>query len=93
MNSFEYKKIDVVCFCRGDAETLEHLFFECSFAQILINWVFFQLLRVVPDATPFTVRELLFGFCGSRRRCIPPVIKWMLLVVKHLGSSLRLSLS
>ena len=52
VNSFGYKKIDVVCFCRGDAETLEHLFFECSFAQILINWVFFQLLRVVPDATP-----------------------------------------
>ena len=75
VNSFGYKKIDVVCFCRCDAETLEH--------QILINWVFFQLLRVVPDATPFTVRELLLGFCGSRRRRIPTVIKWMLLVMKH----------
>ena len=58
----------------------EHLFFECSFAQILIKWVFFQLLRVVPDATPFTVREPLFGFSG---RCIRKLIKWILLVVKH----------
>lgn len=83
VKSFGYKKVDVVCFYPSNEATLEHFLFECSFAQILINWVFFQLLRVVPDATPFTVRELLFGFSGSRRRYIRKVIKWILLVAKH----------
>ena len=83
VNSFRYTNIDVMCFCRVDEESLEHLFFHCSFAQILVNWVYFQLLRVTPEATPFTVTEILFGFSKARRRCIPKVISWMLLVVKH----------
>ena len=53
------------------------------FAQIITNWVYYQLLRVVPDAVPFTLQECLFGFSRTRCKRIPKVIRWMLLVVKH----------
>jgi hypothetical protein len=75
--------IDVQCHCRADNETLEHLFFECSYARILVGWVYFNLMVVCPSATPFTVEELLFGVDKHRRRNIPHIIIWMLQMVKH----------
>ena len=72
-----------VCFCRADDETLEHLFFECELARILVSWVYFNLYTINPTAGRFTVEELLFGFSEARRRAIPTIIIYMLLVVKH----------
>ena len=75
--------IDVMCHCRADEETLEHLFFECRYARLLVAWVYFNLLQYDARATNFTVKELLFGFSRERRKSIPKVIVWMLQVVKH----------
>ena len=46
-------------------------------------WVYFNLLRLDPTAGRFSVEELLFGFSEDRRRAIPPIIIFMLLVMKH----------
>ena len=62
---------------------LEHLFFECQLAQILVAWVFQQLHKINPIAGRFTVEELLFEFLEVRRRAIPSIIIFMLLVMKH----------
>ena len=83
VHSFGMANIDVQCHCRADNETLEHLFFECSYARILVGWVYFNLMVVCPSATPFTVEELLFGVDKHRRRNIPHIIIWMLQMVKH----------
>ena len=45
--------------------------------------MYYQLLRIVPDAASFTVQELLFGFSRCRSQRIPKVIMWMLLAIKH----------
>ena len=75
--------VDSLCFCKAGDETLEHLFFECQLAQILVTWVFQQLHHITPLAGRFTVEELLFGFSEVRRRAIPSIIIFMLLVMKH----------
>ena len=75
--------VDSLCFCKAGDETLEHLFFECQLAQILIAWVFQQLHHISPIAGRLTVEELLFGFSEVRRRAIPSIIIFMLLVMKH----------
>ena len=82
-NRFKMSHVDANCFCRADVETLEHLFFECELARLLVGWVYFNLMQVDPVATPFSVVELLFGFSLERRRSIPLVIIWMLHVMKH----------
>ena len=73
---FSMHHIESFCFCRADNETLEHLFF-------LVAWVYFNLNTINPTASRFTVEELLFGFSEVRRRAIPTIIIYMLLVVKH----------
>ncbi len=83
VNSFGMANIDPQCHCRAAEETLEHLFFECRYSRILVGWVYFNLMMYDATATPFTVDELLFGFSRERRKRIPNVIVWMLLVVKH----------
>ncbi len=83
VNSFGMVNIDPQCHCRADKETLEHLFFECRYSRILVGWVYFNLMMYDATATPFTVDELLFGLSRERRKRIPNVIVWMLLVVKH----------
>jgi hypothetical protein len=83
VTGFGMANIDLQCHCRADAETLEHLFFECRYARILVGWVYFNLMMYDGSATPFTVEELLFGFSRARRRRIPHIIIWMLQVVKH----------
>ncbi|CAB4018750.1 Hypothetical predicted protein [Paramuricea clavata] len=83
VNSFGMANIEVRCHCRADEETLEHLFFECAYARILVGWVYFNLMVVCPSAPPFTVEELLFGINTNRRRNVPKIILWMLQVVKH----------
>ena len=75
--------VDSLCFCKAGDETLEHLFFEGQVAQILVAWVFQQLHNINPIAGRFTVEELLFGFSEVRRRIIPSIIIFMLLVMKH----------
>ena len=82
-HSFGMRYIESLCFCRADDETLEHLFFECELARILVAWVYFNLNTINPTAGRLTVEELLFGFSESRRRAIPTIIIYMLLVVKH----------
>ena len=82
-NRFKMSHVDANCFCRADVETLEHLFFECELARLLVGWVYFNLMQVDPVATPFSVVELLFGFSLERRRSIPLVIICMLHVMKH----------
>ena len=62
---------------------LEHLFFECQPAQILVAWVFQQLHNINPIVGRFTVEELLFGFSEVRQQAIPSIIIFMLLVMKH----------
>lgn len=83
VDSFGMAGIDRQCHCGADDETLHHLFFECGYARFLVGWVYFHLLLYDPTASPFTVRELLFGFEKPRRSGIPFVIIWMLHVVKH----------
>ena len=80
---FHIANVDPRCFCAADDETLEHLFFECELARLLVAWVYFHLLRLDPTAGRFSVEELLFGFSEDRRRAIPPIIIFMLLVMKH----------
>ena len=82
-HSFGMRHIESLCFCRADDETLEHLFFECELARILVAWVYFNLYTINPTASRFTVEELLFGVLEARRRAIPTIIIYMLLVVKH----------
>ena len=82
-HSFGMRHIESLCFCQADDETLEHLFFECELARILVAWVYFNLNTINPTAGRFTVEELLFGFSESHRRAIPTIIIYMLLVVKH----------
>ena len=75
--------IDVLCHCRADEEMLEHLFFECIYARILVGWVYFNLMVVHPAATHFTVEELLFGINQRQHLNVAHIIIWMLQVVKH----------
>ena len=83
VDNFGMANIDVLCHCRADEETLEHLFFECIYARILVGWVYFNLMVVHPAATPFTVEELPFGINQRQRLNVPHIIIWMLQVVKH----------
>ena len=76
--------VDPRCFCRADEETLEHLFFECELARLLVAWVHFNLWQICPTAAVFSVTELLFGFSSERRHIVPPIIIWMLQVMKHI---------
>ena len=80
---FNMANINPRCFCNGDEETLEHVFFQCALARLLIAWVFSRLLDCDPTAVRFTVQELLFGFFEARRRAIPSIILYMLQVMKH----------
>ena len=80
---FNITTVDPRCFCRADDETLEHLFFECELARLLVAWVHFNLWQISPSAAVFSVTELLFGFSPERRRIVPPIIIWMLQVMKH----------
>ena len=80
---FGMRNVDAACFCGAGDETLEHLFFECTVARLLVGWVYAQLLRVDPLARAFSVDELLFGFSQDRYRRIPVVFVWMLQVMKH----------
>ena len=80
---FRMAHVDSLCFCKAGDETLEHLFFECQLAQILVAWLFQQLHHISPIAGRFTVEELLFGFSEVSRRAIPSIIIFMLLVMKH----------
>ena len=64
---FGMRHIESLCYCRADDETLEHLFFECELARILVAWVYFNLYTINPTASRFTVEELLFGFSEARR--------------------------
>ena len=80
---FHMAHVESLCFCRTADETLEHLFFECQLARVLVAWVFQHLRRINPIVGPFTVEELLFGFSEARRRAIPSIIIFMLLVMKH----------
>ena len=82
-HSFHMAHVESLCFCRAADETLEHLFFECQLARVLVAWVFQHLRRTNPIVGPFTVEELLFGFSEVRRRAIPSIIIFMLLVMKH----------
>ena len=82
VHRFNMQHVDSLCFCRVADETLEHLFFECKLARVLVAWVFQQLSNINPIASRFTV-ELLFGFSEVRRRAIPSIIIFMLLVMKH----------
>ena len=83
VTGFGMANIDLQYHCRADAETLEHLFFECRYARILVGWVYFNLMQYDGSATSFTVEELLFGVSRARRKRIPDVIIWMLQLVKH----------
>ncbi len=81
---FNITTVDPRCFCRADDETLEqHLFFECELARLLVAWVHFNLWQISPSAAVFSVTELLFGFSPERCRIVPPIIIWMLQVMKH----------
>ena len=71
------------CFCATADETLEHLFFECELARLLVVWVYTNLHHINPTAGQFTVDELLFGFSEARRRAIPSIFVFMLMVMKH----------
>ena len=82
-HDFRMAHVDPRCFCGADDETLEHLFFECELARLLVAWVFFNLLSCNPTARRFSVDELLFGFSAERRRAIPSIIIYMLQVMKH----------
>ena len=71
------------CFCAADNNTLEHFFFQCELARILVARVYFHLSQIDPTTGQFTVEELLFGFSADRQRAIPSIIIFMLLVMKH----------
>ena len=75
--------VDTGCFCAADNNTLEHLFFQCELARILVARVYFRLSHIDPTTGQFTVEEFLFGFSADRQRAIPSIIIFMLLVMKH----------
>ena len=66
--------VDPRCFCGADNETLEHLFFECELARLLVAWVFFNLMSCNPTAQRFSVDELLFDFSAERRRAVKNLV-------------------
>ena len=76
------------CFCAADDETLEHLFFECELAHILVAWVYFHLSQIDPTAGQFTVEELLFSFSADRQQAIPSLFFASRHEAHHLGGSL-----
>ena len=80
---FHMAHVDPQCFCGADDKTLEHLFFECELARLLVAWVFFNLMLRNPTAQRFSVDELLFGFSAARHQAIPSIIIDMLQVMKH----------
>ena len=59
---FRLRGVDRRCFCATADETLEHLFFECELARLLVAWVYMFLHSINLTAGRFTVDELLFGF-------------------------------
>ena len=75
--------VDPWCFCGADDKTLEHLFFECEMAHLLVTWVFFNLMSCNPTARRFSVDELLLAFSAERHRAIPSIIIYMLQVMKR----------
>ena len=81
--SFHNRNVDPRCHCSAEEEMLALLFFECSFVQFLINWVYFHLLSVDPHDVPFTITKVLLGFLPECRRCIPKIEVWMRHVMKH----------
>ena len=81
--NFRMRGVDSRCFCATADETLEHLFFECELARLLVAWVYMYLHSINPTAGRFTVDELLFGFSEARRRAIPSIFIFMLMVMKH----------
>ena len=82
-HSFGMAKIDPSCHCQFGDEILEHLFFDCSYAQLLLGWVYFLFLTCDERAQRFTAAELLFCFSAAKRKRVPDVIVWLLNVVKH----------
>ena len=81
--NFGKRGVDSRCFCATADETLEHLFFECELARLLVAWVYTNLNHINPTTGPFTVDELLFGFSEVRSRAIPSLFVFMLMVMKH----------
>ena len=81
--NFGMRHVDSHCFCAAADETLEHLFFECEPARLLVAWVYTNLHHINPTVGWFTVDELLFGFSEARRRAIPSIFVFMLMVMKH----------
>ncbi len=86
---FNITTIDTRCFCRADEETLEHLFFKCELARLLVAWVHFNLWQICPTAAVFSVIKVLFSFSSERRHVVLPIIIWMLQVMKHAISVAR----
>jgi len=73
--------IEPNCFCSSTAETIQHLFFDCPFAQQILRWVQTLLDLFEPNSPRLTAPTVLYGFpAGSN---CPLVFSYFMHVVKY----------
>ena len=74
--------VDPMCHCNNDRETLQHLFFDCTFTQSVLLQLQTIFLRVTPLCPRLAPRHLLFGFDEGEREIVPPVFSYVLNLAK-----------
>ena len=65
--------VDPCCFCAEDDETLEHLFFECELACILVAWVYFHFPSIIIFMLLVLKHTIWVARCDFRFRDQQPV--------------------
>ena len=65
-------KVNPLCHC-GEAESMIHLFVECSFARQVLSWYLDLARHHLPTAAPPTRQEILLGFARDSK--FPPVFQ------------------
>ena len=70
--SFGYS-LQLSCFCNSAPESIDHLFFECPFAQSVLSWLQSLKFRWSLLAPSLAVRHIGFGFSPDELSCVPNV--------------------
>ena len=73
-------KVNPLCHC-GEAESLLHLFVECTFAKTVLSWYVRLVHHHLPSAAPPTTQEILLGYARDSK--LPPVFRCLLGIVRH----------
>ena len=83
LSSFGYD-LPTACFCGHPMESLQHLFFDCSLASSVWDWVQSLLFSVSPLCPSILPRHVLFGFSPDEFRCIPRFFVYVVNVCKFI---------